>query len=121
MATAQQQRALGAYGERIAARHLTSLGMTVLDRNWRCRFGEIDLVLRDLDDLVVCEVKARRGAGFGHPLEAVSAGKFERLRRLALCWVEDSGLGRVPIRIDLVGILLPRRGPAQVEHVIGAG
>ena len=75
--------ALGAYGERVAAAHLVAAGMTVLDRNWRCPIGEIDIVARDGDVLVVCEVKTRRGDGFGHPLEAVTARKAARLRRLA--------------------------------------
>jgi putative endonuclease len=121
MATARQQKALGAYGEKLAERHLAALGMTVLDRNWRCRSGELDLVLRDHDDLVVCEVKARRGVGFGPPLLAVREEKFQRIRRLALLWVEAHGLVRPAIRVDLVGVLLPRRGPAQIDHVIGVG
>ena len=86
MTTAQQQRALGAYGERIAARHLEAVGMTVLDRNWRCRYGELDLVLRDGSDLVVAEVKSRRGNAYGHPLTAVSVHKLQRIRGLALLW-----------------------------------
>jgi len=74
--------AVGAYGERVAARHLTELGMVVLDRNWRCDAGEIDLVLRDGSVLVFCEVKTRTGTAYGHPLAAVDAVKTERLVRL---------------------------------------
>ena len=59
--TAAQRQALGGYGERVAERHLVGLGLVVLDRNWRCEDGEIDLVLRDGTVLVVCEVKTRRG------------------------------------------------------------
>lgn len=121
MTTARQRQALGAFGERIAARHLETLGMTVLDRNWRCAVGEIDLVLRDAGDLVVCEVKSRRGTGFGPPLAAIRPPKYARLRRLALLWADAHGMSRFPLRIDLVGVLLPRRGPAQVEHVVGVG
>ncbi|RNL65126.1 YraN family protein [Nocardioides marmoriginsengisoli] len=117
MTTAQQS--LGAYGERVAARHLTGLGMTVLDRNWRCRAGEIDLVLRDRDVLVVCEVKTRRGVAFGHPLAAVRAAKVERLHRLASLWVEERAVTVDEIRLDLVGVLVPARGRVQVEHVRG--
>lgn len=119
MTTAQQQRALGAYGERLAARHLESVGMTVLDRNWRCRYGELDLVLRDGDDLVVAEVKSRRGAAYGHPLTAVSVHKLQRIRGLALLWAEQHDVIRTGIRIDLVAVLVPRRGPARIEHVSG--
>ena len=64
--------ALGRYGEDVAARHLLSEGFVVLDRNWRCDVGEIDIVARDGDTLVVCEVKTRSGTGFGSPLEAVT-------------------------------------------------
>ncbi|MFL6157662.1 MAG: YraN family protein [Marmoricola sp.] len=119
MTTARQQQSLGAYGERVAARYLTRQGMVLLDQNWRCRAGEIDLVLRDGDVVVVVEVKTRRGLGFGHPLAAVGYTKFERLRQLAALWVDARGLVRVPVRIDLVGVLQPRQGPPQVEHVAG--
>lgn len=121
MTTARQRRALGAYGERVAARYLTTRGMTLLDRNWRCSAGEIDLVLRDGEDVVICEVKTRRGPEGGTPLEVVVGAKYERLRRLAELWVEARGLVRPAMRIDLVGVLLPHRGPALVEHVVGVG
>jgi putative endonuclease len=122
MATARQRQAMGAYGETSAARHLTDeQGMTLLDRNWRCTTGEIDLVLRDGDTLVVCEVKTRRGTDFGTPIEAVTPDKFARLRRLASCWLEHHGL-RVPeVRIDLVGVDLSRPAAERITHVRGVG
>lgn len=111
--------AVGAYGERVAAAHLVAAGMVILDRNWRCPAGELDIVARDGDTLVFCEVKTRTGTGYGSPLEAVTARKAARLRRLAATWLQESGV-RVPdVRIDLVGVLRPRRGAAQVEHVRG--
>ena len=79
---------LGARGERIAERHLVRRGLTLLDRNWRCPQGEIDLVLRDGDELVFVEVKTRSSVAFGHPLEAITAAKLARLRRLAGAWCE---------------------------------
>jgi putative endonuclease len=111
---------MGAYGESSAARHLSEeQGMTLLDRNWRCAEGEIDLVLRDGDTLVVCEVKTRRGGDHGGPLEAVTQVKFDRLRRLAACWLEHHGL-RVPdVRIDLVGVDLSRPAGERIVHVRG--
>ncbi|MFD4609226.1 YraN family protein [Streptomyces sp. NPDC088337] len=114
--------ALGRYGEGLAARRLTQTGMTVLERNWRCgRTGEIDIVARDGDVLVVCEVKTRREGLFEHPMAAVTPGKAERLRGLAERWIQSHG-GAPPggVRIDLVGVLLPRRGAPVVEHVRGA-
>ena len=71
---------LGRYGEAYAARYLVEHGMEVLDRNWRCAAGEIDLVLRDGDVLVVCEVKTRASLAFGSPFEAVTERKLARLR-----------------------------------------
>ncbi len=77
------KQALGAYGETLAARHLVEQGMVLLERNWRCEAGEIDLVLRDGDVLVVCEVKTRSSLRYGTPHEAVTDIKVARLRRLA--------------------------------------
>ncbi|MFI5965934.1 YraN family protein [Streptomyces asoensis] len=113
--------ALGRYGEDLAARRLADAGMTVLERNWRCgRTGEIDIVARDGDVLVLCEVKTRRGGGFQHPMAAVTPEKALRLRDLAQRWIQEHG-GAPPggVRIDLVGVLLPRRGAAVVEHARG--
>lgn len=111
--------AVGAYGERVAAAHLVAAGMVILERNWRCRTGEIDIVARDGDTLVICEVKTRTGTDFGSPLEAVTARKAARLRRLAAAWATERDLHVPDIRIDLVGVLRPRRGAPQVEHVRG--
>nr|WP_107104295.1 YraN family protein [Streptomyces sp. Root1310] len=113
--------ALGRYGEELAARRLVEAGMTVLERNWRCgRTGEIDIVARDGDVLVVCEVKTRSGGGFQHPMASVTPEKAERLRGLAERWIQAHG-GAPPggVRIDLVGVVLPRRGAAVVEHARG--
>jgi putative endonuclease len=112
--------ALGRYGEDLAARRLVAVGMTVLERNWRCRGGEIDIVASDGDAVVVCEVKTRRVGHYEHPMAAVTPRKAERLRQLAERWTADHG-GTPPggVRIDLVGVLVPQRGAALVEHVRG--
>jgi putative endonuclease len=113
--------ALGRYGEDLAARLLTRSGMRLLARNWRCgRAGEIDIVARDGDTVVVCEVKTRRAGAYEHPMAAITPVKARRLRRLAECWAERHG-GAPPggVRIDLVGVMLPRRGAAVVEHARG--
>jgi putative endonuclease len=117
----QATRALGAYGEDYAARVLTRQGMVVLDRNWRCDAGEIDLVLRDGRVLVVCEVKTRTSLAYGGPLEVVDEAKAARLRRLAARWVEGHAVRPQEIRIDLVGVIVPRRGAPTAEHVRGVG
>lgn len=121
MSTGRQNGALGAYGERVAARHLVEEGLVVLDRNWRCSLGEIDLVLRDGDELVFCEVKTRSGTAYGHPLEAVDHLKAERLVRLADCWIEERGVVAPRIRFDVVAVLRSERGAAEVEHLRGLG
>lgn len=116
-----QRSAMGRYGEDLAARRLTDAGMTVLERNWRSgRTGEIDIVARDGDVLVVCEVKTRRADIFQHPMAAVTPTKAQRLRDLAERWVQEHG-GAPPggVRIDLVGVLLPDRGAPVVEHARG--
>jgi putative endonuclease len=121
MNTHQSRSALGRYGEELAARRLTAAGMTVLERNWRSgRSGEIDIVARDGDVLVVCEVKTRRGGRFEHPMAAVTPVKAQRLRDLAERWIQTHG-GAPPggVRIDVVGVVLPERGAPVVEHVRG--
>lgn len=118
---AAHKQGLGLYGEQLAARHLVDQGMVVLDRNWRCDLGEIDLVLRDGDALVVCEVKTRSSTAYGSPLEAVDEVKVARLRRLAARWLADHQLRPFEVRIDLVGILRPRSGAMELEHVRGIG
>jgi putative endonuclease len=119
MTTAAARIALGQYGESVAERHLTDQGMSVLDRNWRCDEGELDLVLRDGDVLVVCEVKTRRGRIGGSPHEAINPAKLDRLRRLAARWSAERGLRPPGTRIDLVAVFRPGRGPARIDHVKG--
>jgi putative endonuclease len=117
--TAGQRRALGAYGERVAARHLIAAGMVVLDRNWRCSVGELDLVLRDGEVLVACEVKTRTSVACGSPHEAVSGDKVARLHRLLWLWCEEHDVRPAGTRVDVVGVLRPAAGPALVDHLCG--
>ena len=118
---AARRRELGRFGEAYAARHLAERGMVVLDRNWRCEAGEIDLVLRDGRVLVVCEVKTRSSEAFGSPLEGVTERKAARLRRLAARWLAEHDLRPPHVRIDLVGVLMPAGRSPVVEHVRGVG
>lgn len=112
--------AVGQYGERVAVRRLTEAGMTVLERNWRCRLGEIDVLARDGDCLVVCEVKTRRSVRAGTALEAVTPDKVARLRRLAGEWLKaHPGVHPGQVRLDVVAVTLGERGPGQVQHVRG--
>jgi putative endonuclease len=115
-----ERRAVGAYGERLAEQHLREQGLVVLDRNWRCADGEIDLILRDGDDLVFCEVKTRRGSGYGSPAESIVPAKVTRLRRLAARWLGENPLSAKEIRFDVVEVLAPPKGPARVDHLRAA-
>lgn len=114
-----QRKALGDYGEDLAAKHLQSTGMVILERNYRCAFGEIDIVARDGCALVICEVKTRSGTAYGSPFEAVTGRKAARLRRLAAHWLSDHDICPPSVRIDVVSVLVPRRGAPEVERVEG--
>ena len=127
-----RRRALGRYGEDLACRHLVDLGMVVLDRNWRCDRGELDIVAAAGRTLVICEVKTRTSARFGRPEEAVTGVKLARLRMLAGIWLEQHSHGRPEagnpcesatrtIRVDVVAVLRPPRGPALLTHFPGVG
>ncbi len=118
---AEQRVRLGRFGEAFAARHLLEQGMVVLDRNWRCPAGEIDLVLRDGRVLVVCEVKTRSSQAYGSPLEGVDQRKAARLRRLAARWLSEHHLRPDDVRIDLVGVLAAPGAAVRLEHVRGVG
>jgi putative endonuclease len=115
----QPKDVLGREGEQLAADFLTAAGLQILARNWRCEAGEIDIVALDAATLVIVEVKTRSGVGFGTPVEAVTAGKARRLRKLAVCWARASGRFFEEIRIDVVGVLRARCGEVSIEHVRG--
>lgn len=116
--------ALGRHGEDLAAAHLLDCGMRILARNWRPRGmalrGELDIVALDGSTVVACEVKTRRVCTHGTPAESVTPGKVTRLRRLLTCWrIAHDVHG--PLRVDVVGIVLPADGPAQIAHLRGIG
>ena len=111
---------LGRDGEDLAVRYLLDRGMEVIERNWRCEHGEVDIVAVDGDYLVICEVKTRRGLDFGPPAEAVTPAKVKRLRTLGLRWLADHGHPYTPLRFDVVSVVANPRGPAAVEHLRGA-
>jgi putative endonuclease len=111
--------AVGDYGERVAQRLLARQGMRVLATRWRCRQGEIDIVAVDGDCLVVCEVKTRRSVLAGAPAEAVTHAKLARLRRLAAAWLAQQTVRYPEVRIDVVSVVVPRRGAPRVEHLRG--
>jgi putative endonuclease len=108
---------LGRRGEDIAAAALVTKGYLILDRNWRCPLGELDIVAADGAETVFVEVKTRSGLGFGHPFESVTPVKLARLRRLAAAWCEAHPGEHDRIRIDAIAVLLAGRAEPTVEHL----
>ncbi|MGB3686451.1 MAG: YraN family protein [Ornithinimicrobium sp.] len=115
----QTSRAVGEQGEQIAAEHLASLGVQIIDRNWRCSIGEIDIVGRDQDALVFYEVKTRRSARFGSPAEAITGAKAARLRRLATRWLTEHEDRASDVRVDVLALTMSGHGRTQIEHLRG--
>ncbi|MEO7261381.1 MAG: YraN family protein [Jatrophihabitantaceae bacterium] len=112
--------ALGRYGEAIAVSCLTDSGHRLIETNWRCARGEIDIIAADGRTLVICEVKTRSSLAYGEPAEAVGVVKSRRLRLLAAQWLAEHPGGWESIRFDVVSVLRPARGPAQVRHLRAA-
>ncbi|MCQ1953054.1 YraN family protein [Arthrobacter jinronghuae] len=110
---------LGSRGEELAARYLTEAGLRIIDRNWRCPEGEIDLVAVDGATLVVVEVKTRSSVDFGHPFEAIGQDKVARLYLLAGAWARANSRYFTHRRIDAVSILDDGTNPPVVEHLRG--
>ncbi|MDT0157064.1 YraN family protein [Microbacterium sp. ARD32] len=111
---------LGRAGETRAARHLRSRGYVILDRNWRCDQGEIDIVALSDDRLCVVEVKTRRSDRFGHPFEAIDERKRRRLWRLAFAWAaaHPDTARRREIRLEAIGLTGADAESARLEHLV---
>lgn len=114
---------IGALGEQLAVDHLRELGWTIVDRNWRCRYGELDVVAADEDAqmLVFVEVKTRTGEQFGGALAAVTPVKLRRLRRLAGLWLAGREERWAQLRIDVVAITIGRTRTPEITHLQGVG
>lgn len=113
---------LGRRGEELAAAYLVKAGYAILDRNWRCPQGEIDIVAFDGRETVFVEVKTRSGLLFGHPLESITAQKLARLRRLAGAWCDahpnaDHSGASWRVRVDAVGVIAAPGIDPEIEHV----
>jgi len=113
---------LGALGEQVAVEHLQGLGLRILVRNWRCRYGELDVIAADGDDTVVfVEVKTRSGDGFGGLEHAVTPRKLGRIRRLAGIWLAGQDARWRQLRIDVVGVRVGRCRVPEIMHLRGVG
>ena len=117
---------LGAMGEALAVDHLTKMGLRILQRNWRCRYGELDVIASDeaARTVVFVEVKTRTGDGYGGLAHAVTERKVRRLRRLAGLWLAGQDARWAAVRIDVIGV---RVGPKnsgrtpEITHLQGIG
>lgn len=112
-------KALGRWGEDLAARYLAERGYLILDRNWRCQDGELDLIAWESPHIVICEVRTRRGNRAGSALESITGRKQRRLRRLAASWLSTQDHQDFLVRIDAVGIQISHNGCCTIEHVRG--
>ncbi|MBP2216389.1 YraN family protein [Arthrobacter sp. CAN_C5] len=108
---------LGRRGEALAASYLEGTGLQLVDRNWRCPLGEIDLVAIEGSVLVVVEVKTRSSLNFGHPLEGISSVKLRRLYLLGALWAEAHELRFSEIRVDAVAVVDDGTGEPRLEYL----
>jgi putative endonuclease len=114
---------VGALGEQLAVDHLVGLGLVILARNWRCRYGELDIVAADHASrtAVFIEVKTRTGDAFGGVEQAVGPQKVRRLRRLTSLWLADQDTRWATIRLDVIGVRIGRTRTPELTHVRGIG
>ena len=111
------RQGLGRTGERLAAEALTRSGYCIMEQNYRCRHGEIDLIAEEGSDLVFVEVKTRRGAAYGLPEEAVTARKRQKLRDVASYYLDAHHCSERSWRIDVVAVQLSGGGKPEEIRV----
>ncbi|MFZ5652675.1 MAG: YraN family protein [Bacillota bacterium] len=111
----------GKAGEEAAVQHIRKKGMRVLERNFRCRLGELDIIARDGRYIVFVEVRTSNSTAFGTPQESVGAKKKQKLRLLAQYYIKIRNLGDVPLRFDVVAVTgVPGGGIIKIEHIANA-
>jgi putative endonuclease len=114
---------LGAVGEALAVDHLSRMGLRILGRNWRCRYGELDVIACEdaTRTVVFVEVKTRTGDGYGGLAHAVTPRKVQRLRRLAGLWLAGQDQRWAALRLDVIGVRVGRRRTPEITHLQGIG
>jgi putative endonuclease len=113
-----QKIELGKSGEALIAEYLMQKGYFIIDRNWRIKGGEIDLIASSPEGVIVfVEVKTRSSESFGHPLEAINSEKQARLMRLALAWLLANKKWSNPYRIDCAAVIM--RDPPKIDYRAG--
>jgi putative endonuclease len=121
--TSMTRAEIGALGEQLAVDHLRSLGLAVLTRNWRCRYGELDVIAADVAarTVVFVEVKTRTSDQFGGVAQAVTPQKARRLRRLAGLWLAGQDGSWAEVRIDVIGVRIGRQRTPEITYLRGVG
>jgi len=112
------KRSLGRHGEEIAVAHLQGQGYSILDRNWRCSAGELDIVAREGETLAFVEVRTRRGNRFGSAEESITPAKQAKLVELAQTYLQEHSLSDQAWRIDVVAVEMDRRGEVKRLNLI---
>lgn len=117
-----QRKRIGDQGEDIAANYLIARGYRVLERNFRCKGGEIDIIAKEAGSgcLVFAEVKTRRDCSYGVPQLAVNQFKQRQISKASLTWLSQNRLHDHIARFDVIALLLSPDGRHQVEHIINA-
>jgi len=108
---------LGQRGEKLAVRTLRAAGCRILARNYRCPAGEADVIALQGDTLVFAEVKTRASGGYADPVTAVDARKRARYRKMARYYLHHTGRSDLPVRFDVVAIIMPEGGKPQIRHI----
>lgn len=116
----ERNKSLGRKGEDAAARYLAQRGYEILERNWTCFAGEADIIARDEEWLVFVEVKTRRNTDKGFPSDAVDARKRDRYEKIALAYAAEYSASDIPVRFDVVSIVVIGKGKAMIRHHMNA-
>lgn len=111
---------LGKQGEMSAAKYLKDKGYTVVTQNYRCTYGEVDIIAKDGETIVFVEVKTRSSKAFGTPLAAVDYRKQQQISKTAFAYIEEQRLGDLDARFDVISIIKKKGTQVQIDHIIDA-
>lgn len=111
---------IGRRGENAAARYLERVGYEILERNWTCPAGEADIIARDCDTLVFCEVKTRTNINKGFPSEAVTDEKQAKYEKIAAWFLREYEFVDIPVRFDVIALLVIAEDRALIKHYCNA-
>ena len=111
---------MGAWGEDQAVKYLKNKGFIILEKNYRCKLGEMDLITLDGEYLVFVEIKTRRSYAYGMPGEAVGKGKQLKYIQMAALYIKEKGLNGRPIRFDIIEVMSYEQDRGTINHIPNA-